>query len=150
MNYVEKYNIEIENGMTPDDFNEEVDFCIECIKGDVPPIISNGVCFDRQVIDTANLYLNDVEKEKKEEKAYIDAILKSCTDLIESSNGLLDELKAMDEGKNFLINEYKTNKKYFRPDPGKTTIEDVIKTTFEFAWASRGNYEYDKERKKKK
>lgn len=94
--------------------------------------------------------MNYVEKEKKEEKADVDSILKSCTDLIESSNGLLDELKAMDEGKKFLINEYKTNKKYFRPDPGKITIEDVIKTTFEFAWASRGNYEYDKERKKKK
>lgn len=64
----------------------------------------------------------------------IDEILKNAQDL-------MNELDAMNKGKVFLINEYKTNKKYFKPEPGKVTIEDVIKTAFEYGWACR--YQYD-------
>ena len=40
----------------------------------------------------------------------------------------------------FLINEYKTNKKYFCEEGSKPSINDVIKTCVEFAWASSRNY----------
>lgn len=74
----------------------------------------------------------------------LDEILKSANDILKSSQELLDELKSMNEGIAFLQNEYKTNKKYFRLEPGKTTIEDVIKTAFEYGWQSHKLYEYKK------
>lgn len=43
----------------------------------------------------------------------------------------------------FLLNEYKTNKRWFRDEPGRVTIEDVIKASFEFGWASKRNYDYN-------
>lgn len=66
--------------------------------------------------------------------------------LINSSNNLLDEIKEMDDCKNFLLNEYKTNKRWFREEPGRVTIEDVIKASFEFGWACKRNFDYDKTR----
>lgn len=50
-------------------------------------------------------------------------------------------MKAMKDGVDFLLNEYKTNKRYFRLEPGRVTIEDVIKTCFEFGWASKKNFD---------
>lgn len=76
------------------------------------------------------------------ENENINEILASTQNLIKSSQDLLDELQAMNEGISFLKNEYKTNKKYFRLEPGKTTIEDVIKTAFEQGWQSHKLYEY--------
>jgi len=76
------------------------------------------------------------------ENENINDILASTQNLIKSSQDLLDELQAMNEGISFLQNEYKTNKKYFRLEPGKTTIEDVIKTAFEQGWQSHKLYEY--------
>lgn len=76
------------------------------------------------------------------ENENINDILASTKNLIKSSQDLLDELQAMNEGISFLQNEYKTNKKYFRLEPGKTTIEDVIKTAFEQGWQSHKLYEY--------
>ena len=46
----------------------------------------------------------------------------------------------MKNGVEFLINEYHTNKRYFRLEPGRCTTEDVIKTVFEFAWSASRNY----------
>lgn len=73
--------------------------------------------------------------------------LNNINDLLENCRGLQAEIKEMDRCKEFLINEYKTNKRWFRPESGKVTIEDVIKASFEFGWASRRNFDYDKERK---
>ena len=67
--------------------------------------------------------------------------------LLENCRGLEAEIKEMDRCKEFLINEYKTNKRWFRLEPGKVTIEDVIKASFEFGWSSRRNFDYDRERK---
>lgn len=64
--------------------------------------------------------------------------------LLESCRGLETEMKEMDRCKEFLINEYKTNKQWFRLEPGKVTIEDVIKASFEFGWSSRRNFDYDR------
>lgn len=67
--------------------------------------------------------------------------------LIEEAMKLLDsckrfdaEMTEMNNDIEFLLNEYKTNKKYFRQEPGRCTVEDVIKTVFEFAWAASKNY----------
>jgi hypothetical protein len=76
-------------------------------------------------------------------------ILESAKRLIESSKELnmeLDEIKRCEE---FLIEEYKRNKKYFRLEPGKTTVEDVIKTCFEFGWSSRRLFDIKKDYEKK-
>jgi hypothetical protein len=76
----------------------------------------------------------------QEELNSIDKLLKNC-------RGLEAEMKEMNRCKEFLINEYKTNKRWFRLEPGKVTIEDVIKASFEFGWSSRRNFDYDRERK---
>ena len=73
--------------------------------------------------------------------------LNDINKLLENCRGLDAEIKEMNHCKEFLINEYNTNKQWFRLEPGKVTIEDVIKTSFEFGWASRRNFDYDAERK---
>jgi hypothetical protein len=65
---------------------------------------------------------------EEEKKIIADAeeLLKSCRELDE-------ELKCINKEIDFLINEWKTNKRYFRDIPGHVTTEDLIKTVFHFA-----------------
>ena len=70
----------------------------------------------------------------------INDIISNIDSLIKSSNSLLEEIKEMDRCKEFLLNEYKTNKRWFREEPGRVNIEDIIKASFEFGWSSRRNY----------
>lgn len=72
--------------------------------------------------------------------------LDKINSLIKSSNNLLDEIKEMDNYKDFLLNEYKTNKRWFREEPGKVTIEDIIKASFDFGWSCKRNFDYDRTR----
>lgn len=76
-------------------------------------------------------------EEEKKIIAETEELLKSCRELDE-------ELKYRDKGIDFLINEWKTNKRYFRDTPGRVTTEDLIKTVFHFAWGSIGNYDHMK------
>ena len=76
----------------------------------------------------------------------INDILNKSKSLIKNSNNLLDEIKEMDNCKNFLLNEYKTNKRWFREEPGKVTIEDIIKASFDFGWSCKRNFDYDRTR----
>ena len=71
----------------------------------------------------------------------VNEILTECDAILKNCEASLREDKAMNKGIDFLINEYKTNKRYFREDGGKVTIEDIIRTTYQFAWASKGNYD---------
>ena len=71
--------------------------------------------------------------------------LNSIDKLLENYRGLEAEMKEMNRCKEFLVNEYKTNKRWFRREPGKVTFEDVIKASFEFGWASKRQFDYDKE-----
>ena len=73
-------------------------------------------------------------------------LMLDCENLLKDCKKLEREMKASKEGVDFLINEYKTNKCYFRTEPGKVTIEDVIKTCFEFGWASKRIFDYDEGR----
>ena len=72
----------------------------------------------------------------------IEKILAESKELIDNCNNLKAELDAMKEGKEFLLNEYKTNKHWFRDEPGRVTIEDIIKRAFEFGWSSKSNFDY--------
>lgn len=70
--------------------------------------------------------------------------LREINDLLNNCKNLDKELKEMDRCTNFLINEYKTNKSWFKTSgSGKVTIEDVIKACFEFGWSSRKQFDYD-------
>ena len=76
-------------------------------------------------------------EEEKKIIADTEELLKNCRELDE-------ELKYIDKEIDFLTNEWKTNKRYFRDIPGRVTTEDLIKTVFHFAWRSRGNYDHMK------
>lgn len=82
-----------------------------------------------------------MEKDNKNLSEEEQNLIQEAKDLIKNCDNLLEEIKEMNSGVDFLINEYKTNKRYFRDEPGRVTIEDVIKTAFEFGWASRGNFD---------
>ena len=72
-------------------------------------------------------------------------LLLDTKQLLENCKKLEKEIQEQKRCVEFLINEYKTNKHYFRTEPGKVTIEDVIKTCFEFGWASKNNFDHDTE-----
>ena len=74
----------------------------------------------------------------QEELQNIDALLNNCRELTV-------EIDAMKEGEEFLINEYKTNKRWFRDEPGKVITEDIIKTAFAFGWSSHRQFQYNQE-----
>lgn len=77
----------------------------------------------------------------------IKTILEDATSLLENCKQLNRETDAMKHGIDFLLNEYKANKRYFRENPGRVTIEDVIKTCFEFGWASKSQFDYTEKQK---
>ena len=68
--------------------------------------------------------------------------LSEIDQLLKNSERLLSETREMRKNVEFLINEYKTNKRWFREQPGKVTIKDVIKASFEFGWACKRNFDY--------
>lgn len=73
----------------------------------------------------------------------IEVTISESQKLLESCKRLEAEISKMDDDIKFLLNEYKTNKRYFRQEPGRCTVEDVIKTVYEFAWAASRNYHLD-------
>jgi predicted PP-loop superfamily ATPase len=70
----------------------------------------------------------------------VNKVLEECKELLENCKKLDKELKAMKEGREFLLKEYETNKRWFREEPGRVTVKDVIKAAFEFGWASCKNF----------
>ena len=62
-----------------------------------------------------------------------DDILESSQKLLESCKKFETEMSEMDKDIEFLQNEYKTNKRYFC-DQGRPSVNDVIRTVYEFAW----------------
>jgi len=78
------------------------------------------------------------EENKKES---VEDIIADCEQLLKNCKELDKEIEYQQEDINFLLNEWKTNKRYFRDQPGRATIEDVIKTVYHFAWGSRNNFE---------
>jgi hypothetical protein len=75
----------------------------------------------------------------------IKSILEDAQKIVNNMESCIKEDKAMNKEIEFLINEYKTNKRYFREEPGKVTIEDVIRTSVQLGWASKRNYDANPE-----
>jgi hypothetical protein len=70
--------------------------------------------------------------------------IKDAVNLINTLEEVKKEDNAMNEGIGFLLEQWKTNKRWFREEQGRVTTEDVIKTVFQFAWASKRNFDYNK------
>ncbi len=85
------------------------------------------------------------QEENKEES--VEEIIANCERLLKNCKELDRELDHQQDDINFLLNEWRTNKRYFRDQPGRVTTEDVIKTVYHFAWGSRNNFEAMKVRK---
>jgi hypothetical protein len=79
-----------------------------------------------------------------------ESILEETKQLLENSKRLEREMSAQKDCLNFLLNEYKTNKRWFREEPGKVTTEDIIKACFQFGWASHNDFEYKEKRYREK
>ena len=79
---------------------------------------------------------------KTQENASLNELLKEADALLKSSNKSLAEGSAMDDTIAFALEQWKTNKRWFREEPGHVTTEDVIKMCIEFAWASKANFDY--------
>ena len=75
----------------------------------------------------------------------IQSIISDADNFIKILEDGKKEDKAMKDGIDFLINEWKTNKRWFRDDSGRVTTEDVIKRVFNFAWASKRNFDINKD-----
>lgn len=71
----------------------------------------------------------------------VEEILADCKQLLKNCKELGKEIEYQQDDINFLLNEWKTNKRYFRDEPGRATTEDLIKTVYHFAWRSRNNFE---------
>jgi hypothetical protein len=70
---------------------------------------------------------------KTQENASLVEQLKESNSLLKSSNKTLAEGMAMDDTIAFALEQWKTNKHWFREEPGRVTTEDVIKMCIEFA-----------------
>lgn len=74
IDFVEKYNIDVQNGMTKEEFNLAVDFCIKYLKDELSPFIAKGLCFDSEVMGIANLYLSEKELEELHEMQNLEPV----------------------------------------------------------------------------
>lgn len=98
-------------------------------------------------VPIADLVWDDVDYVELESGENVSDVVADCEHLLKNSQDLLDEIDVMNDNKRFLLEQYKNHKHWFRDEPGRVTTEDIIKTCFEFGWASRKNYEYDKNHK---
>lgn len=84
--------------------------------------------------------------QKENKKESVDEIIANCERLLKNCKEIDRELEHQQDDIDFLLNEWRTNKRYFRDHPGRVTTEDVIKTVYHFAWGSKNNFEAMKER----
>lgn len=74
--------------------------------------------------------------------------MQDIRNLLDNCDNLSKELDERKRCLDFLINEYRTNKKWFRDKPGRVTVEDVIAACFDFGWSSRRNFEVGLKKKR--
>lgn len=79
---------------------------------------------------------------ENKENTSLDELLKEADAFLESSNKTLADNKAMKDAIAFALDQWKTDKRWFREEPGRVTTEDVIKMCIEFAWSSKANFDY--------
>ena len=76
VDYVEKYGVDVKNGMTKAEFNIAVDFCVKYIKNELPKQIAQGLSFDDEVMCVANMYACEEESEilaKRQDEEHLDS-----------------------------------------------------------------------------
>lgn len=78
------------------------------------------------------------------ENTDVSQIIKDAKKYVANLEVISKEDAEMNHATEFLINEYKTNKRYFCEEGSRPSIDDVIKTCVEFAWASSRNYHNNK------
>ena len=75
----------------------------------------------------------------------IKKLLADADQLIKNGKEFLAEDNEMKRCINFALNEWKTNKRWFREEPGHVTTEDVIKMCIQYGWACKRQYDYSKQ-----
>lgn len=73
--------------------------------------------------------------------------MQDIRNLLDNCDNLSKELDERKRCLDFLINEYRTNKRWFRDKPGRVTVEDVIAACFDFGWSSRHIFEENQKRR---
>ena len=68
--------------------------------------------------------------------------IEEINELLEMCSKLDKEIEEVERLEKFLIDEYHTNKRWFKPEGGRVTVEDIIKSAFEFGWSSRRNFDF--------
>lgn len=74
--------------------------------------------------------------------------MQDIRNLLDNCDNLSKELDERKRCLDFLINEYRTNKRWFRDKPGRVTVEDVITACFDFGWSSHHNFEVGLKKKR--
>lgn len=82
------------------------------------------------------------------ENTSLEELLSRADALLKSSNKALAEGRVMDDTIAFALEQWRTNKRWFREKPGHVTTEDVIKMCIEFAWSSKSNFDYTHNKEK--
>ena len=77
-----------------------------------------------------------------QENTSFEEFLKEANEFLKTSKKTLEDCKAMKETIAFALEQWRTNKRWFREEPGRVTTEDVIKMCIEFAWSSKSNFDY--------
>ena len=75
-------------------------------------------------------------------------MLAKADELIKNSAESLKEDAEMKKCIEFALNEWKTDKRWFREEPGHVTTEDVIKMCIQYGWAMRKQFEYEQKKGK--
>jgi hypothetical protein len=74
-------------------------------------------------------------------------LLKDIQEILKNSEETLKANDSLNRAVKFAIDEYKTNKHWFRDEPGHVTTTDVIKTCVEYGWAMRQQYEHERNKR---
>ena len=67
-------------------------------------------------------------------------LLDDCRKILDSTKAMSKEYEAMKESMDYVLEQWKTNKRWFREEPGQVTTEDVIKRVFQYAWNKRRDF----------
>lgn len=69
-------------------------------------------------------------------------LINDCEDLIKNSEQTRKDQEALNKAIEFALNEWQTNQHWFREEPGRVTVPDVIRQCVQFGWASKNVFNY--------
>lgn len=73
----------------------------------------------------------------------LNALIAETKNFIKGADSSLKEDEEMKKAIDFALNEYKTNKRWFREEPGRVTFEDIIRMSVIFGWNMKRQYDYE-------